>query len=735
MLAPRMRHSLKFLPFAATLMLPLVGAADTRSSPIILSPDRDLLAVVNADSRSVTLVSLPGEEIVTEIFVGRSPQTASFTADGSQLYVANRLDDSVSVIDVSAETRIATIPVCDEPTGIVIGHGERGWVSCRRAATIAVIDLSKNTLIAMIETERDPYGLALSPVTEELYVTHFSSGQVSVVNAEELEVETVISTGLDSNLTATLTISADGAHAWVPQTRSNASNEALLFDTTVFPVVSSIDLQARQHLQSERIFLDISDTPVNMPFDTAVSGNHLFVLNAGSNDLSVIDLDDDRALAHIEVGDHPRGMALDEARGKLYVNNTLAGAVSVIDLNNLEVTGEIPVTTLPLSTAILNGKKLFHSSDRTDLARDQWISCATCHFEGEMDGRTWFFPDGPRNTTSLLGVADTLPVHWSGDLDELQDVEATIRDIQAGTGLADGADNCSPACDQAEPNAGRSQDLDDLAAFMASLRLPPNPNRESGGSLSAAAQRGKMLFESAESGCATCHLDPLYSDALKHDVGTGDGPDEEKGSAFDTPSLRGIYKTAPYLHDGSAPSLMDVLTTSNPGDAHGTTSHLTVEQRQDLVAFMRSIGGKAFTINSGLNDAWVNASTPFQGLFITVFPDSGLLFLAWFTFDSVIPGSGSATFGARDQRWVTALGPIDGDSASLKAELTTGGRFNRAMPLATQDTEYGTIEVEFTDCRGGVVRYDFPSVALKGEFPITRVVDSNVGLCEALTLD
>ena len=79
--------------------------------------------------------------------------------------------------------------------------------------------------------------------------------------------------------------------------------------------------------------------------------------------------------------------------------------VSVINAATYTVAATIDVTPIPLPPVLLNGKRLFHSSATPDLARDQWISCATCHFNGEMDGRTWFFPDGPRNTTSLLGTS------------------------------------------------------------------------------------------------------------------------------------------------------------------------------------------------------------------------------------------------------------------------------------------------------------------------------------------
>ena len=90
-----------------------------------------------------------------------------------------------------------------------------------------------------------------------------------------------------------------------------------------------------------------------------------------------------------------------------------------------------------------------------------------------------------------------------------------------------------------------------MANYMASLQFPANPNLDDQGNPNEAANRGKALFESDEIGCSDCHIPPLYTDHSKHDVGTGEGSGERKGSEFDVPSLRGIYKTAAYLHDGA----------------------------------------------------------------------------------------------------------------------------------------------------------------------------------------
>jgi cyclophilin family peptidyl-prolyl cis-trans isomerase len=157
-----------------------------------------------------------------------------------------------------------------------------------------------------------------------------------------------------------------------------------------------------------------------------------------------------------------------------------------------------------------------------------------------------------------------------------------------------------------------------------------------------------------------------------------------------------------------------------------------------------------FVINAGVNDAWVQDDAPFQGMFLTAFEELGLIFVAWFTFDSAPPvladaqkmnadsiseklmNVSAATFGADDQRWVTALGTIDGNRATLKAELTTGGSFNSSTPTPTQDTDYGSITLEFENCSSVKVDFDFPKAEETGSFNAHRVLEDNVALCESL---
>ena len=146
-----------------------------------------------------------------------------------------------------------------------------------------------------------------------------------------------------------------------------------------------------------------------------------------------------------------------------------------------------------------------------------------------------------------------------------------------------------------EKLSGRSKDLDALAIYTNSFNFRLSPHIVAPGKLTPEAERGKTLFFSKETNCASCHQGPFYTDSKLtkpfnvHDVGTGNDPAEKMGPKFDTPTLLGVYRNTEYLHHGKAKSLLDVLTTQNPNDEHGKTSRLSKEQKDDLIAFLKSL--------------------------------------------------------------------------------------------------------------------------------------------------
>jgi YVTN family beta-propeller protein len=613
---------------------PATATQKHSSSVIAITSDGTTLLVVNPDSNSLTLVDTTTQMVITELTLGIDPRSVAIPPDDSTAFVANQGSDTVSVLDLTTHAVSGEIPVGDRPVGVAVSPDGRFLAVAELGDDrVRFVDTADLSTLSTIDVADRPHGLAFTPDGQRLLITHLLSGEVTILTVQPFTVHLPLilrrdqpyhrpSTGYhlhtfrlqpivyrplftfarSTNVTTwpnvgpapSVVINATSTRAYLPQTMASGLGLNTHFDTTVFPKVSVLNLDTQSHRIAEHIPLPETDTPVGLPWDAALTqlDTELWVVNAASNDLSVIDISSPShpvRAAHIPVGDNPRGIAISPDGSTAYVNNSLAGTVSVIDANAYSVTGIITTTTIPLPPTLLHGKRLYHSSARSDLAQARWISCNTCHIEGEHDGRTWLLqftgtaPPGSvitRNTTSLLGMIETYPLRWSAEWDESADSEFSVRFEQFGTGLINGPMNPTLG----DPNQGRSYDLDCLAAFIDSLAVPARTH-----TLTPAELRGQVVFESSETGCADCHPAPLYTDLQVHDVGTADGNGEWFGPLIDTPTLRFLYDSAPYLHDGSASTLHEVLTTSNPSDEHGTTSHLTEQEIADLIALMLAL--------------------------------------------------------------------------------------------------------------------------------------------------
>jgi large repetitive protein len=560
---------------------PLYALPDSRlsvsiaSNTLALTKDNRILVAANTFSNSLSVLDLPQPRLRVEIAVGTDPRSVALTADGTRAVTANRGDGTLSLVDLASQTVTPIDLNGVYPYGVVVGEDDRAYVSLQGSDEVAVVDLNQRVVLARVPTPDSPAGLALWG--DFLYVTHFWSGQVSLIYIPDARVVKTITTGLDTGLSQAIEIDITRGVAYVPQTRSNAQNATPTFDTLVFPVVNRVELRNLSLLREQRIALDTADQPVNMPFGVALDRfrRWLYIANAGSNSLSVIDLETGLARGHVEVGSNPRGVLLSRDNGFVYVNNALEGTLTVIETRNLTVLDNVPISDFNIPVDTIVAAELFYGTSDERMSFGNWVSCANCHFDGASDGRVWNgFSDGPRNTAPLYNLLETSPYSWSGSWDELADVELKIRSMQAGTGLIDGS-TISPA--SGDPHGGQSFDLDTLTAYLAGLSGPPNPVAYD----PALVQRGAVVF--AEQQCSQCHAGAAGTDLQRHDVGTGGSPLEEAGSEFDTPSLRWLWATAPYFHDGSAATLRDVFLL--PG-RHELFRILPLEDIDALVSYL-----------------------------------------------------------------------------------------------------------------------------------------------------
>lgn len=221
-------------------------------------------------------------------------------------------------------------------------------------------------------------------------------------------------------------------------------------------------------------------------------------------------------------------------------------------------------------TVSRRGEALFNDAT---LCLENWQSCASCHSsEARVDALNWdLMNDGKgnaKNTKSLLRAHITAPAMSLG-------IRATAEvAVRAGihhilfTRRAGGG-----------PTA--------IDRWLTQLKEHPSPHLVRG-QLTPAAERGRTLFQDGTTGCSGCHPAPLYTNREGYRVGTMAATDRTQDT-LDTPTLLEVWRTAPYLHDGSAATLREVLVERNTQDQHGKTSHLRPSEIDDLLAFLLSL--------------------------------------------------------------------------------------------------------------------------------------------------
>jgi hypothetical protein len=332
-----------------------------------------------------------------------------------------------------------------------------------------------------------------------------------------------------------------------------------------------------------------------------------------------------------QTGLAPQGMVVDGVSKKLFVNNYMSRTMMVFDMTaflnfDFSVNAPLLATTSTravelMSPSVFRGKQIFYNSGDLRMSRDQYLACSTCHLDGGSDQRVWDFTqrgEGIRNTTNLQGRGGVAQgfVHWSANFDEIQDFENDMRNGFGGTGYMTNAQfAATTATYTGTRKTGVSVELDKLAAYVTSLtKVSRSPFRNADGTLTAAGARGEALFKQLD--CQSCHGGPRFADSTVppavlpnppappgggagtlnlHDVGTLKNTSGQRLNGgvnslygIDTPTLKGVWEGAPYFHDGSAITIMDVM--NDPSNVlHGGIDTLSMTERQDLAQYMLEI--------------------------------------------------------------------------------------------------------------------------------------------------
>jgi DNA-binding beta-propeller fold protein YncE/mono/diheme cytochrome c family protein len=344
--------------------------------------------------------------------------------------------------------------------------------------------------------------------------------------------------------------------------------------------------------------------PLNNPTAIALfdGGRGQLVLHTGSRNVLMLRRQlkgtADDVIGVVNVGHGATSIAVGPAGREAFVFNQFDGTVTSFELPSIDEEVQTQSSLIPsnegsqtaefreiaqlagetftvvedaLDPLTSRGRKLFHDALDSRISQSHAVSCASCHPDGRSDNRTWQFVFGPRNTPQLGGgILDTAPFHWPGDVETVRNLnDMTVLAFMGGTGLD-----------------GESMDavgsfLDSIRAAPSAVALTPESERSDG------YWNGKAIFESAETQCVSCHMGTHFTDNNNWDVGTRSTTADR--ADFQTPVLHGLNRSGPFLHDGSARDLRELIENVVLTDRMGFGSHLTDPEVDDLVEYLSSL--------------------------------------------------------------------------------------------------------------------------------------------------
>jgi hypothetical protein len=540
-----------------------------QKTAVVADPDRDQLFVVNLEDKSVTrsLSLAPGSE----------PGRAADDEDG-HVHVALRGTGKLLTLDPNSGNVLATRDVCAYPRGVAVANGVV-HVACAEGALVSLAtDASVTTPVRSLKLDRDLRDVVAA--SDGLWVSLFRSAQVlrldeagQVLTRTKLPSlqgpvgESVASVAwrmvpnaaggvivVHQRAFAGEVVPSPGGYGatgvsggMVSSAVTTVSEGGVAMGTSV-ALAAPLPVDVAQSPVSGRLLL--ASAAVEHPEQGSLLGRRLLV---SPSELGFAQAPQQDPAAPSFAQDS----SVEVPRGQL-VAVAFAGDVPVLqyrDPSSLVVGGR--GISLPGESVADTGSLLFHLETSSGLA------CASCHPEGQEDGRTWHFAGfGPRRTQSLRGgLLGTEPFHWDG-LES--DFTALTGDVMQGR-------MGGPPL-RAEQNAA-------LANYLDAFPAMPAPVTTS----TPSVERGKQLFNDADVGCASCHSGSRFSNDQTVDVGSLDG-------MLQVPGLVGLWARAPYLHDGCAATLADrFVGACSGGGKHGNVAQLASEDVRALSDYLETL--------------------------------------------------------------------------------------------------------------------------------------------------
>jgi DNA-binding beta-propeller fold protein YncE/mono/diheme cytochrome c family protein len=558
------------LPHAAAEPAQSISPTWRQPVGLWLSPDERWLCVANQTESTLVVLDTQSRKVVARQHLGGRLESLAGSPDG-WLAAPDSENNRLHLVRLS-EGRISGDRILStgrQPMHVVLNRdGTRAWVSVRVDRAVEAYDADTQRRVYRRALRFEPHCLALSPDESCLLVADAFRGNMAALAPATGDVLRQFEfTG--SNIRG-LAFSPDGSSFVFAQ--QIFSEQTMITRDAVFwgafmtnnvrrvKLTTFLDPHANPLLESRLYYLGDPGHGSGDPGNLAVGADGTIVVCLSGVDEIAISREWSHSFRREAVGRRPVAVVLGPTTNKGYVTNRYDDTVSVFELKSATMAEPITLGPPATLTAAMRGEILFHNAR---LSLDGWYSCQSCHTDGHTNGmnadtlgdRTF---GAPKNTPSLLGVTETGPWAWTGRFETLEEqIDSSVRHTMQGSRLGVG-------------------DRADLIAYLQTLAPPKrDPARD------ARIQRGQTVFESRR--CVNCHKPQKFTTSDVYDVGLNDGLGGN--TMFNPPSLRSVSRSAPYLHDGRAKSLRDVLTSYR----HELDEPLSEPELEELLAYLESL--------------------------------------------------------------------------------------------------------------------------------------------------
>lgn len=552
--------------------------------------DHGMIFITEKGSRQVSVYSADGVRMNRYFKMQEIP--TGIAIFGDRMYVTTfETSGLLHVINLADDSEVATIVTGSGSCSPLVNDNAGKLYVCNQFDdSVSEIDLRNNKVTREVKVLREPKSSVMSKDGKYLFVTNFLPAQradldyvaacVSVIDLDTFKKIKDIRLANGSNALRGICITPDGKYVYVSHnlgryTVPTSQLQQGWMNTSSFSIIDAENLN-----YLGEVLVDEPEKGAAGIWGIECNEDKIFISHSGTHEISVIDhkamlekflsysdkseLEYDLTFLYglrqrIQLdGNGPRNFVL--ADDRIVVPTYFADVLNVMDINTLNVSS-VNLNPERVESDIDKGEKYFNDASH---CFQNWQSCNGCHpGDGRTDGMNWdLMNDGvgnPKNCKSMLFSHVTPKCMISGIRESAElAVRAGYKFIQ----FFDISEKDARCVDE----------------YLKSLQPVPSPYLVNG-ELSEKAKLGKKVFDKLK--CGECHSGIYYTDMKMHII----GDDVEFEQGWDTPTLREVWRTVPYLFDGRAATMQEVFEVHK----HGIDRKVSKKEIEALTEYVNSL--------------------------------------------------------------------------------------------------------------------------------------------------